>query len=90
MKRSKESKARCCTLCLCQKELLLPCGTVTYQLLECNARYFVKCLLGKDCAVVPLGSSIGTAVHLFEALVAGAVTPCTAADVVEDLCYDLL
>lgn len=69
----------------CQRAVRLPCGTVTYRLLKRGSEYWVECALGQERAFVPLGKSIAKAACMFKQLVAGGVTPCTAADVVADL-----
>ena len=85
MTKDKGQKGRCYRRCLCQKRISLPCGTVVYRLWAWGATYSVECAVKQERVLVPLGQGIGTAARVFEMLVRGAVTPCTAADVVQDL-----
>ena len=61
---------------------------VTYQLLDeqgDSIRYAVQLSTDAECRCVSLGGDLQHAVDVYGALVKGGVTPCTLADVVEDL-----
>ena len=58
--------------------------SVYYRLLETHVGYLIEICLGKEQLRLPAGESIARAALLYERLVKGTVTPCTAWDVWED------
>ena len=58
---------------------------VYYRLFGADCTYLIEVTLGCESAFLPAGESLVNAAGLYEKLVKGTVTPCTAKDVWEDL-----
>ena len=85
MKMTSESFDRCMCRVLCDKTLLVAGGAVCYRLLENPPQYLVECVFRGASILLPVGQRFSTAAEIYERLVRGEVTPCTAGDIVEDM-----
>ncbi|MBE6702679.1 MAG: hypothetical protein E7585_04630 [Ruminococcaceae bacterium] len=59
--------------------------TVIYRLREAAPQFFVELLLDEERCVLETGESFAHAAYVFELLVRGLVTPCSARFILEDL-----
>ena len=61
---------------------------VLYRLLSAGERFLVEVTLESETAMLTVGRDKEIAVLLYQRLVRGSVTPCTAGDIWEDLCIE--
>ena len=70
---------------LCDEKRFIAGDLICYRLLFHAFHYFLECTYGGEGHLYALGKRFSHAAFLFEAIVQGEVTPCTACDILEDL-----
>ncbi|MBQ8357642.1 MAG: hypothetical protein IJX39_07540 [Clostridia bacterium] len=68
-----------------ESELLVAGRTVQYRLLEKAPQFFVEIACDTERCLLKAGQSFARAAHIFDLLIKGEVTPCTAEYIMDDL-----
>ena len=65
---------------------LIAHDAIRYRLLEARPQFSAQIKFKQELCLLPLGERFSDAALIFEMLVCGLVTPCSAPYVLEDLC----